>query len=205
MSTSTRPGGRTADVRTAVLHATGDLLVESGLAGVELTAVAHRAGVGKSTVYRRWGTVPGLVADLLVDMVETSLPRTHTGTLRGDLLANARLIRRTLADPRQGRLFKAIIAAAACDPVTAAALAEFYQARLAELAPVVTDGIERGEAPERTDAAEVIRYVSAPLYYQFLTSTTPLTTRDAERAVDAAMAAVTAGVFIGSRSSRRGG
>jgi hypothetical protein len=60
---------------------------------------------------------------------------------------------------------------------------------------VVTDGIARGEAPPGTDAAEVIRYVAAPLYYQFLTSTRSLSVKDAERAVDAAMAAVTAGVF----------
>ncbi|CAN5746873.1 TetR/AcrR family transcriptional regulator [soil metagenome] len=199
MATPTRPGGRTAAVRTAVLRATGDLLVESGLAGVELTAVADRAGVGKSTVYRRWATVPGLVADLLVDMAETSSPRARTGTLRGDLLANARLIRRTLADPRQGRLFKAVIAAAACDPVTATALEGFYEARLVELAPVVTDGVERGEAPAGTEAADVIRYVSAPLYYRFLTTTGSLTVKDAERAVDAALAAVNAGVFIGTR------
>lgn len=179
-----------------MLRATADLLVESGLATVELTAVATRAGVGKSTVYRRWGTVPGLVADLLVEMAETSLPRADTGTLRGDLLANAVLIRRTLVDRRQGRLFRAIIAAAACDPLTADALAGFYAARLAELAPVVTDGVARGEAPAGTDAAEVIRHVSAPLYYQFLTDTRPLTAKDAERAVDAALAAVTAGVFV---------
>ncbi len=196
MSSPSRPGGRTAAVRAAVLRATADLLVDSGLGTVELTEVANRAGVGKSTVYRRWGTVPGLVADLLVDMAETSLPRADTGTLRGDLLANAVLIRQTLADRRQGRLFKAIIAAAACDPLTADALAGFYAARLAELAPVVTDGVARGEAPAGTDAAEVIRYVSAPLYYQFLTDTKPLAATDAERAVDAALAAVTAGVFV---------
>lgn len=198
MTSSARPGGRTAAVRDAVLSATADLLVEAGLGGIELTAVADRAGVGKSTLYRRWGTVPALVADLLVDMAETSLPRANTGTLRGDLLANALLVRRTLSDRRQGRLFKAIIAAAACDPQTAQALAGFYTARLAELAPVVTEGIARGEAPPGTAATEVIRYISAPLYYQFLTTTKPLTASDAERAVDAAMAAVTAGVFVRS-------
>ncbi|MCV7224492.1 TetR/AcrR family transcriptional regulator [Mycolicibacterium komossense] len=198
MTSSARPGGRTAAVRDAVLSATADLLVEAGLGGIELTAVADRAGVGKSTVYRRWRTVPALVADLLVDMAETSLPRANTGTLRGDLLANAVLVRRTLSDRRQGRLFKAIIAAAACDPQTAQALAGFYTARLAEFAPIVTEGIARGEAPRGTDAAEVIRYISAPLYYQFLTTTRSLTVSDAERAVDAAMAAVTAGVFVRS-------
>src|SRR6185312_3811463 len=95
-SRSRRPGGRTAIVRAAVLRATGDMLVESGLQGLELTAVADRAGVGKSTVYRRWGSVPALVTDLLCDMALQSRPRADTGSLRGDLRANAALVRRTL-------------------------------------------------------------------------------------------------------------
>jgi AcrR family transcriptional regulator len=193
---STRPGGRTAAVRDAVLRAAADLLIEDGLAGIELTAVAHRAGVGKSTVYRRWASVPGLVADLLVDMADTSSPRPSTGALRTDLLAQAKLVRRTLSDGRQGRLFKAIIAAATCDPVTANALADFYRNRIDEVAPVVVDAVARGEAPQGTDPAEVIRQLSAPLYYRFLTDTRPLTTADAERAVAVTMAAVDAGVFV---------
>lgn len=179
-----------------MLRATGDLLVDNGLSGVELSAVAELAGVGKSTVYRRWGTVPALVADLLADMADTSTPRSHTGTLRGDLLTSAHLIRRTFADPRQGPLFKAIIAAATCNADTAEALANFYDTRLRELSPMVADAVARGDAPEGTDGAEVIRYVSAPLYYQFLTTTTRLTRADADRSVAAAMAAVKAGVFV---------
>lgn len=190
-----RPGGRTAAVRNAVLRATADLLIEAGLDGLELTTVAERAGVGKSTLYRRWGTVPALVADLLVDMADQSLPRADTGSLRGDLWANAKLVRRTLNDPRQGNLFKAVIAAATCDQRTAAALQVFYERRIAEWAGCVTDAVERGEAPVGTDAAAVIRQVSAPLYYQFLTSTRALTVADAHRAVDAAIAAAVAGVF----------
>jgi AcrR family transcriptional regulator len=194
--TSTRPGGRTAAVRGAVLRAAADLLIEDGLEGIELTAVAQRAGVGKSTVYRRWGSVPGLVADLLVDMADTSSPRPSTGALRTDLLAQAKLVRRTLSDGRQGRLFKAIIAAATCDAVTAKALADFYRKRIDEVSPVVVDAVTRGEAPPGTDPAEVIRQLSAPLYYRFVTDTQPLTAADAERAVAVTMAAVEAGVFV---------
>jgi AcrR family transcriptional regulator len=196
MTASTRPGGRTAAVRDAVLRAAADLLVEDGLEGIELTAVAQRAGVGKSTVYRRWGSVPGLVADLLVDMADTSSPRPSTGALRSDLLTQARLIRRTLIDDRQGRLFKAIIAAATCDAVTANALADFYRNRIDEVSPVVVEAVARGEAPQGTDPSEVIRQLSAPLYYRFLTDTRPLTTADVERAVAVTMAAVDAGVFV---------
>ena len=95
-----RPGGRTARVRAAVLQAAGDALAQGGLDGLDLADIAARAGVGRTTVYRRWGNVTGLVADLLADMAEQSLPRSDTGSLLGDLRANARLVRRTLTDPR---------------------------------------------------------------------------------------------------------
>ncbi|GGU31240.1 TetR/AcrR family transcriptional regulator [Streptomyces daghestanicus] len=190
-----RPGGRTARVRAAVLRAAEDALIEKGFAGLDLADVARRAEAGKTTVYRRWGTVAGLVADLLQDMAERSVPRTETGSLRGDLAANARLVRETLADPRQGALFKALIAAAAGEERTAAALHRFYGARIAEWAPVVERAVERGEAPAGTDAAEVIRAVSAPLYYRFLVGGGPLDEELATRAAEAAAVAARAGVY----------
>lgn len=192
---SSRPGGRTAAVRGAVLAAVVDLLSESGLAAMELTDVADRAGVGRSTLYRRWGTRAALIADLLRDMAETSVPRADTGTLRGDLRANAELVRTTLSDERQGPLFAALLAAASFDADTAAALAEFYERRVTEWSACVADATERGEAPASTDGAAVIRAVSAPLYYRWLTAREPLTGRDVTCSVDAALAAVAAGVF----------
>ncbi|MFD9486482.1 TetR-like C-terminal domain-containing protein [Streptomyces sp. NPDC059991] len=190
-----RPGGRTARVRAAVLGAAGDALAEGGLAQLDLADVARRAEVGKTTVYRRWGTPAGLVADLLADMAEQSLPRTETGTLLGDLRANARLVRRTLADARQGALFKAVIAAATCDAQTAAALHRFYETRVEEWAACVQQAVERGELAEGTDTREVIRAVSAPLYYRLLTTGAPLDEAAADRAAEAAAAAARAGVF----------
>ncbi|MFJ7768663.1 TetR/AcrR family transcriptional regulator [Streptomyces sp. NPDC097107] len=190
-----RPGGRTARVRSAVLRAAGDALAEHGLAGLDLADVARRAEVGKTTVYRRWGTPANLVADLLTDMAEQSLPRTETGTLLGDLRANARLVRRTLADPRQGALFRAMIAAATCDEQAATALHRFYDVRVTEWEPCARQAVERGELPEGTDTREVIRAVSAPLYYRLLTTDEPLDEATADRAAEAAAAAARAGVF----------
>jgi AcrR family transcriptional regulator len=193
---SVRPGGRTARVRAAVLAAAGDALAEHGMDGLDLADVARRAEVGKTTVYRRWGTVPVLVADLLADMAEQSVPRVETGSLLEDLLASARLVRRTLVHPRQGALFKAVIAAAACDDRTADALHRFYAVRIAEWAPCVDQAVARGEVPSGTDAEEVVRAVSAPLYYRFMVSGGPLDEAVAERAARAAFEAARAGVFV---------
>jgi AcrR family transcriptional regulator len=154
-----RPGGRTARVRESVLRAAGDALVEHGFDGLDLADVARRAGVGKTTVYRRWSTTTGLIADLLDDMAEQSSPRTDTGSLIEDLRANAQLVVKTLTDPRQGPLFTSVIAAA-------------------------------------TDPDEVIRAVSAPLYYRLLASGAPLDVAAADLAAEAAAAAARAGVYV---------
>lgn len=191
-----RPGGRTARVRAAVLRAAGDALAEGGFARLDLADVARRAEVGKTTVYRRWGTVTGLVADLLADMAEQSLPRTETGSLLEDLKANADLVCRALADPRQGALFKAVLAAATCDTKTAEALHRFYEIRVQEWAPCVQQAADRGEVPENTDPQAVVRAVSAPLYYQLLTTHLPLDETDAQRAAQAAFTAARAGAYV---------
>jgi AcrR family transcriptional regulator len=196
---SQRPGGRTARVRAAVLEAAGDALVERGFADLDLADVARRAGVSKTTVYRRWRTVAGLVADLLSDMAEQSLPRTETGSLLEDLRANAHLVQRTLTDPRQGRLFKAVIAAATSDADTAASLRRFYDVRVSEWAPCVEQAIARRELPPDTDPREVIRAVSAPLYYRLLTGGDPLDEAAADRAAEAAVAAARAGAYAVGR------
>ncbi|MEV0809980.1 TetR/AcrR family transcriptional regulator C-terminal ligand-binding domain-containing protein [Micromonospora sp. NPDC050200] len=178
-----------------MLRAAGDVLAEAGFTQLDLADVARRADVGKTTVYRRWGTVTNLVTDLLLDMAEQSLPRADTGTLLGDLTANAQLVQRTLTDPRQAALFKAIIAAATGDTRTAQALHRFYDTRISEWAPCVEQAIERGEVPADTDAREVIRAVSAPLYYRLLVTAEDLDEATADRAAQAAVVAARAGAY----------
>ncbi|MDO3700392.1 TetR/AcrR family transcriptional regulator [Micromonospora sp. C28SCA-DRY-2] len=191
-----RPGGRTARVRETVLRTAADVLAEAGFEALDLAEVARRAGVGRTTVYRRWGTPSALAADLLDDMAAQSLRRADTGSIEDDLRANARLVVETLTDPRQGRLFKALIAASLCNEQAAEALHRFYLTRIEEWAGCVTDAIDRGELPVGTDAHRVIGAVSAPLYYALLNTGAPLTEADARGAAEAALAAARAGVWV---------
>ncbi|MCW3819385.1 TetR/AcrR family transcriptional regulator [Micromonospora sp. DR5-3] len=190
-----RPGGRTARVRETVLQTAGDVLAREGFEALDLAEIARQAGVGKTTVYRRWGTPGALAADLLDDMAAQSLPRADTGSIEGDLRANAHLVVKALTDPRQGRLFKALIAASLCNEQAAEALHRFYATRIAEWAGCVTDAIQRGEIPDDTDAHRVIAAVSAPLYYTLLNTGGPLTEADGDRAAKAALAAARVGIW----------
>jgi AcrR family transcriptional regulator len=53
-------------VRAAVLQAAIAELLRTGYAGLWVEAVAERAGVHNTTVYRRWGTPQRLVTDALL-------------------------------------------------------------------------------------------------------------------------------------------
>src|SRR5579875_2521841 len=90
---TTRPGGRTARTRTAVLAATLAELAERGYAELTVEQIAQRSGVHKTTVYRRWGGVDGLLVDALGEASADDWTAPDTGTLLGDLTAiNAELL-----------------------------------------------------------------------------------------------------------------
>ncbi|MEV1169689.1 TetR/AcrR family transcriptional regulator [Nonomuraea sp. NPDC049784] len=191
-----RPGGRTARVRAAVMEATQDELVEHGFHGLTMDQVAARAGVGKTTVYRRWGSRAGLVADLMTELANQSTPHADTGGVEGDLRANALSVLGAINDGRLGATFQAVIAAATSDEQAAGALRTFYLLRIEEWANVVELAVKRGELPEGTDGGEVIRAISAPLYYRLVITREPVTREDAERSVSRTLAAARAGAFV---------
>ncbi|WP_248963427.1 TetR-like C-terminal domain-containing protein [Sphaerisporangium perillae] len=146
-------------------------------------------------VYRRWGGVEGLAADALDLASGEPWPVPDTGTIEGDLRALARLVVTGFTDPETGPVSTAFIAAAVRNPATATALHAFFAARHAQSGALVTRAIARGELPEGTDAAEVVRVAVAPLYYRLFITGEPIDEAVANRAADAALAAARAGVF----------
>lgn len=82
-----RPGGRSARVQAAVHQAVRALQQERGRAALTVPAIANRAGVTPSTIYRRWGDLSRLLADVAVEQLQPEQPPADTGSFHGDLLA----------------------------------------------------------------------------------------------------------------------
>ncbi|WP_435854868.1 TetR/AcrR family transcriptional regulator C-terminal ligand-binding domain-containing protein [Streptomyces triculaminicus] len=188
-----RPGGRTARTRAAVRDAVLAGLVEHGYPGLTIEYVAEHSGVHKTTLYRRWGGVEGLVADALDFAGEDSWTPPDTGSLEGDLRALALEIVETFTDPASAAAPTAFIAAAFQSERAADALRGFYAERFARCAPLIERAVERGEAPPATDAGAVVRAVSAPLFLRLFITREPLDAAVADQTVDAALAAIRAG------------
>lgn len=81
---SDRPGGRTARTRRAVHDAVRELMREPD-ASLSIPAVAARAGVHETTIYRRWHTIESLVLDVIIERITEESPVPATGDLRTDL------------------------------------------------------------------------------------------------------------------------
>src|ERR1700709_2675193 len=81
-----RSAGRPRDpqARRRVLDAALEEYAERGWSGFRMDGGARRAGVGKSTVYRRWDDKESLLNDTLTTW-SNQLEQVDTGTLRGDL------------------------------------------------------------------------------------------------------------------------
>ncbi len=182
-------------MRDAVRRATLAELAEHGFRGLTVENVAERSGVHKTTVYRRWGSVEGLISDALELAGAEPWPIPDTGTIEGDLRGVARLVQNGFADPELGPVSSAFVAAAMQNPDAARALHDFFESRHEQSSRVVRRAVERGELPDTVDVLEVIRVAVAPIYYRLFVAHEPVTRADADRAADAALAAARAGVL----------
>ncbi|MFP8882920.1 TetR/AcrR family transcriptional regulator [Streptomyces mangrovi] len=188
-----RPGGRSARVREQVLDAVRAQLVEYGYDELTVDAVAARAGVHRTTVYRRWRDVGGLLADVLDAAGDDEWRPRDTGGLADDLTALNQEVYVALAERRS--VTAALIAASFRSAEAADALRHFWEDRYARCETVVRRAVRRGEAPAGTDARALLIAATAPLYHQLVLLRTPPDPRLPGRAARAAAVAAAAGAF----------
>lgn len=82
-----RTGGRSARVQESIHAATRDLLSRLDRAAVTVPVIAAQAGVTPSTIYRRWGDLTELLADVAMARLRPDTLPLDTGSVRGDLHA----------------------------------------------------------------------------------------------------------------------
>ncbi len=178
-----RPGGRTARVREAVHDAVLTLLSERTLEELTIPAVAERSGVHPATLYRRWGSVPLLLDDVVAAHLARSASLPDTGSLRGDLDAYATGVAEGLAGPFRVLILRAAVVDVR--PGQASTLSPTLTGRARQLHAMLERARDRGETPPAVD--ELIELVVAPLYFYALFSR-PAGPAQARRLVDRLLA-----------------
>lgn len=182
-----RPSARTEQ---AILEATRELLAEGGVQRLTVEGVAARAGVAKTTIYRRYRSKDELALAVLLDMVERIVSVSDLGDTRAELVAFVNGAVKILGSTLMGRVMQGLVSELATDPTLAAAFRERVVARrVTEVHRLIERGIERGDLRPDTDVELAHELLFGPVYYRLFLSGAPLDKRLAERIVDAVLPA----------------
>src|SRR5580692_5678195 len=95
---TTRPGGRTARTAAAVLAAAIEELSTRDYADISVESVAARAGVHKTTLYRRWGSKAEIIRQALISAASSHIQVPDTGSAGTDLQMLARAVQAVLSE-----------------------------------------------------------------------------------------------------------
>jgi AcrR family transcriptional regulator len=158
----TRPGGRSRRVQQAVFTAMEHLLAETPGELPPLAAVAARAGVNPTSLYRRWRDARTLAGAVAVARLMRELPVPDTGSLRGDLIGWAASAALSLTTPGDIALLRILTATPRPDATVTDLRDLPIGPRVAELQAMLARANARGEAvPGILDVLEI---VLAPIY-----------------------------------------
>jgi len=158
--------GRAARVIEAVFEATGAELADKGYAALRMEDVSARAGVNKTTVYRRWPTKKDLVVAAMKSM---TLPPhvSPTGSIERDLLTALKNVVAYATSPA-GRAAARIMLGAHNDPEVDRIAAEVRHDIRAEHARIFHRAIDAGQLPKDTSIELIQQIVFMPILMRAL-------------------------------------
>jgi len=158
-----RVGGRSARVVSEVLTATLEVFGEQGYAGLSVEEVAARAGVNKTTIYRRWPTKAELVGAALYSMRDEDPPPPDTGSLEQDLLVVLERMATSLATPRKRAIMNSLVLGNS-EPELRALLRRMREERPAIPQLIFERALARGEIPKGSNTQLISSALLGPLH-----------------------------------------
>ena len=159
-----RPGGRTADVTERVHRAITDLLVEGGFEACTFSAVAERAGIERSTLYRRFPDRWHAIIDTWMERARMDVMPDLGASFAEDLMS----VLRRLVEVLESRLGPALLRVAAelrARDDTNFSRA-YFDARMKQLSPMFDAAIARGELPADVDRETLFSFAAGPIYFR---------------------------------------
>jgi len=181
-TTTTPPRGRprAEGLDQALLDVTLELAGEVGISRMSMDDLAQRAGVSKTTIYRRWPSKERLVLDALNHAMRP-FDLIDTGSLRGDLDDYLGELARRMTEGRASDVLPDLIAASVRDANLRTSLDEYIRYRRQPLQTILGRGLQRGELSDDADVEVLIDALIGPFVYRRLLSHDPLDSDFVER------------------------
>jgi len=176
-----RPGGRSARVQATVHQAVQLLLARMPREALTFPLIAAEAGVTPSTLYRRWGDLPQLLADVALQRIQPTAPPADTGSLRGDLLAWTEQYIEEMGSPLGRTMLRDMLVTTESDQI-ACACVDLIRGQMQTM---LDRAHARGEPTP--DAELLLDRLAAPIVYRILYGLQP-DQAYGQRLVDAAVA-----------------
>lgn len=181
------------DLTEAIRDAVLEELAAHGYGRMSIEGVARRAGVGKTTIYRRWGSKLQMVIDVVSAVAVQGLAPPDTGSLRGDLRVMLGVASIALRHPLALQIVPDLLAEAARNPEIAGTLEKaLRETQLGFSAAVLQKAMDRGELPVDTDAQLALDLAIGPLYWRLAVVRTKLPKGYLDDLADRVAAALTA-------------
>jgi AcrR family transcriptional regulator len=185
------------EITTAIRHAVVQELAAVGYGRLSIEAVARRAGVAKTAVYRRWSSKLDMVLEMVAGVAGQSLPLPDTGSLRGDIELVLRMAARGLRHPIASQIIPDLLAEAARNPQIAQTLQDVLRANQRDVGELLVGrAVDRGELPAGADPDAVVDLIVGPLYWRLAIARTPLSEAYLLRLAAATEAALVAGCAV---------
>lgn len=179
---------RSVDADRAILAATRAALVELGWGGLTLGDVAARAGVAKTTLYRRWAGKNELVVDALAALFEEQLDLPDRGSLQADIGGVVLQFAELLNRPETRTALMAVVAEAGHDEPLRLRIREAIVDRQKHLVLVGRERAQgRGEMPADDGAVGPARddlifdVVAGAVVHRVMVSSEPVDAQWADR------------------------
>ncbi|NIL64947.1 TetR/AcrR family transcriptional regulator, partial [Salinispora arenicola] len=174
------------EITTAIRRALLQELAAVGYGRLSIEAVARRAGVSKTAIYRRWSSKLALVLEAVVTAAGSKLPALDTGSLRGDLSLLFQVVLHALRHPLASQIIPDLLAEAARNPALDQALQQVLHSKQQEIGGrLVERAVRRGELPAGVDQDAAIDLIVGPLYWRLAIARSALTDAYLEALVEA--------------------
>jgi AcrR family transcriptional regulator len=179
------------DITAAIRNAVMNELAEVGYGRLSIEAVARRAGVGKTAIYRRWSNKLEMVLEIVSEVAGRSVPLPDTGSFEGDLALLMMIVSKALQHRIASQIIPDLMAEAARNPQIAETLQKALRTHQTAVGDkLVGQAVARGELPAGADPELAVDLILGPLYWRLAVARTPISDDHLEKLIAAVTTAL---------------